>query len=150
MLQGKLLRHVVFRITWARAMARGVCSPAGAGPRGRRALRSPGGPERSSAPAPPRGRAAARAGRAASSSRATPRRGASLAGRPAPLTRSRALGGHGADGREEGAPESGRTRTRAPPPEPLRYRSGDDDQDRGLLPTCREDTEHARAETTSG
>lgn len=96
----KTVRHVVLRITWARAMARGVPSPAGAGPRGRRARRFPGGPERCSAPAPkrpgqaapPRGRAAARAGRAASSSRAAPRRGAlsrGASGSPHPLPYSR-------------------------------------------------------------
>lgn len=33
-------------------------------------------------------------------------------------------------GREGPPEESGRARTRAPPPEPLRYRSGDDDQGR--------------------
>lgn len=31
---------------------------------------------------------------------------------------------------EDGGRAGGRTRTRAPPPEPLRYRSGDDDQGR--------------------
>lgn len=125
------------RVTWARAMARGVRAPAGASPRGRRARRSPGGPERSSAPAPkrpgqaapPRGRAAARAGRAASSSRAAPRRGASLAGRPGPLTRSPTPGGYGAEGREgrgsrERADANASSATRAAPLPQRRRRPG--------------------------
>ncbi|XP_068418557.1 serine/arginine repetitive matrix protein 3-like [Eschrichtius robustus] len=127
-----------WRVTWARATTRGVRSPAAARPRGRRARRSPGGPERSSAPAPrrpgqaapPRRRAAARAGRAASSSRAAPRQGAPLAGRPAPLTRSRPLGGRGAEGRagrasrgERAAANAG-SATRAAPLPQRRRRPG--------------------------
>lgn len=126
---------MVFRITWAPATARGVPSPSAARQRERQARRSPGGPERSSAPAPgrprqaapPRRRAAARAGRAASSSRAAPRQEASLAGRPAPLTRTAPWAAAEPRGGREGPPEESRPeRTRAPPPEPLRYRSGDD------------------------
>lgn len=138
----KIVRHVVFRIIWARATARGFRSPAAARPSARRAparssppaprrpgqaarssapRRCPRGPGRLRAPGPPRGRAGAG--------------GAPLTGRPAPLTRPRPLGGRGAEGRAgRGPPEdSGRLRTRAPPLEPLRYRSGgggDDDQGR--------------------
>ncbi|XP_049554100.1 translation initiation factor IF-2-like [Orcinus orca] len=127
-----------WRVTWARATARGVRSPAAVRPRGRRARPSPGGPERSSAPAlrrpgqaaPPRRRAAARAGRAASSSRTAPRQGAPLAGRPAPGTRSRPLGGRAAEGRagrasggERGAANAG-SATRATPLPQRRRRPG--------------------------
>ncbi|XP_036085945.1 serine/arginine-rich splicing factor SR45-like [Rousettus aegyptiacus] len=114
-------------------MTRGVRSPAGASPRGRRARRSPGGPERSSAPAPtrpgqaapPRRRAAARAGRAASSSRAAPRRGGlsrGPSGSPHPLPsprrpRSRGERAKGlprkAGGRERGLRHSSRSVTAA-------------------------------------
>ncbi|XP_037594856.1 translation initiation factor IF-2-like [Cebus imitator] len=74
----------------------------GAGP-----VAFPGDPESSSAPAPrrpgqaasPQRRTAARADLTASSSRAAPRRGASLARHPAPLTRSHPLGACGAEGR---------------------------------------------------
>ncbi|XP_025220814.1 uncharacterized protein LOC112611321 [Theropithecus gelada] len=95
----------------------------------------PCGPESSSAPAPrrpgqaapPQCRAAARAGRTASSSRAAPRRGAFLAGRLAPLTRSHPLGGRGAEGRagrasrgeQEGANAGSATRA-APLPQQRR------------------------------
>lgn len=82
----KIVRHLVFRITWARALARRVHSPAAARQRmcrARRFPRRPGAlldprPEATRAGRPPRRRAAARAGRAAASSRAAPRRGASL------------------------------------------------------------------------
>ncbi|XP_032509927.1 translation initiation factor IF-2-like [Phocoena sinus] len=127
-------RGGTWRVTWARATARGVRSR----PRGRRPRPSPGGPERSSAPAlrrpgqaaPPRRRAAARAGRAASSSRAAPRQGAPLAGRPAPRTRSRSLGGRAAEGRagrasggERAAANAG-SATRATPLPQRRRRPG--------------------------
>lgn len=88
------------------------------------------------------GPAASGPGRPSSAPRCCPRglprapgpprdRGASLAGRPAPLPRSRPRAAVESRGGREGPPEeSGRARTRAPPPEPLRYRSGDDDQGR--------------------
>lgn len=50
------------------------------------------------------GHTKARAGRVASSSRAAPRRGASLAGRPAPLTDSCPVGGRGTKRSEQGLP----------------------------------------------
>lgn len=140
----KTVRHVVFRIIWARATARGFRSPAAARPSARRASarssppaprrsgqaarssaprRCPRGPGRLRAPGPPRGRAGA-GGLPLS-------RGARLPS-PAPAP----LGGRGAEERAGRGPpaDSGRLRTRAPPLEPLRYRSGggggDDDQGR--------------------
>ncbi|XP_036177823.1 synapsin-1 isoform X2 [Myotis myotis] len=137
-------------------MARAVRSPAGASPRGRRARRSPRRPGALLGPRPE----ASGPGRPSSAPRRCPREpgrlelpgrpaaGASLAGRPAPLTRSRPLsgprsrgqGGKGlrrrAGGRERGLRHPSRsvtaaaTTTRAEVP----------------LPTCREDTEHARGD----
>lgn len=132
-----------WRVTWARATARGFRSPAAARPSARRASarssppaprrpgqaarssaprRCPRGPGRLRAPGPPRGRAGA-GGLPLS-------RGARLPS-PAPAP----LGGRGAEERAGRRPpaDSGRLRTRAPPLEPLRYRSGgggDDDQGR--------------------
>nr|XP_044630677.1 transcription initiation factor TFIID subunit 4-like [Equus asinus] len=141
------------------ARARGVHSPAAARPRGRRARRSPGGPERSSAPAPrrpgqaapPRRRAAARAGRAASSSRAARgggplSRGARL---PSPASAPWAAaeprdGGKGLSRRTGGRERGLRHPSRSVPAAATTTRAV------LLLPTCRGDTEHARAETTSG
>ncbi|KAM5136718.1 uncharacterized protein ACOB7L_001229 [Callospermophilus lateralis] len=147
-------------VTWARALARRVHSPAAARQRtcrARRFPRRPGvlhdpRPEASGAGRPPRRRAAARAGRAAASSRAAPRRGASLSWgarlpslAPAPgRQRSRTEGGktllRRAGGRERGLSDPSRSVTTAATT--IRAVL--------LLPTCREDTEHARAETTSG
>lgn len=76
----------------------------------RRGLRWPG--RRSSGAAPPRGASLAGAG----SGHALPRRGRRRSGARRGKGLPRAAGG--------------RARTRAPPPEPLRYRSGDDDQGR--------------------
>lgn len=87
-------------------------------------------PRRPPLPAAPR---IAPAGRAAGAPE-PPRCGGPRSRAPAPVTRSRPGDGREAErgaGRASGGRRAGgRTRTRAPPPEPLRYRSGDDDQGR--------------------
>ncbi|XP_063572970.1 sterile alpha motif domain-containing protein 1-like [Pongo abelii] len=99
----------------------------------------PGGPQSSWAPAPRRpGQAAPPQRRAAARAAGPPRAPGPPRGRgplslgawlpsPAPTPWAAAE----PRGEQEGPPEeSGRARTQAPPPEPLCYRSGDDDQGR--------------------
>lgn len=133
------IRHVVFRTTWARAMARGVRSPAAGRPRGRRTLVPSAA--RSAARRPARGVPAGQplVGAAPLPARAGPPRARGSPRRGGPLPRGARLpslapapwAAAEPTGRREGLPEeSGRARTRAPPAEPLRYRSGDDDRGR--------------------
>lgn len=99
--------------------ARGV--RAQAAPLPRRARRGPRGPGRwSSGAAPPRG--ASLAGRRLPSRVPAPR---GTAAEPS-ATREEPP----EDGRTDGRKAGGRAHARAPPPEPLRYRSGDDEQGR--------------------
>lgn len=144
-----------WRVTWTRAMARGVRSAAGAP--GPSLPRRPGvllGPHPE----------ASKPGRPSSAPRRCPRGPGrrELPGRPAAGTLTR-----GVPGSPHPLPYSGRPRSRGDRGKGLSRRAGG--RERGLrhprrsvtaaatttktevlLPTCREDTEHARAETTSG
>lgn len=128
----KIVRHVVFRIIWARATARGFRSPAAARPSARRApalssppaprrpgqsarssapRRCPRGPGRLRAPGPPRGRA----GAGGCPSHWAP-------GSPHPLPppgrpRSRGEGGKGASGGQRTATNAGSATRAAPLPQ---------------------------------
>lgn len=108
------------------------------------AASGPGGPS-------PR-RAADCAGRAAGAPE-PPRRGGPRSRAPAPVTRSRAGDGRGA---ERGAGRASRGRRAGGREHGLRHPSrsvtaaATTTRAVLLLPTCRKDTEHARAETTSG
>ncbi|XP_049758283.1 laforin-like [Elephas maximus indicus] len=111
-------------------------------------------PEASRPGRPPQRRAAARAGPAGSSSRAAPRRegvGCSLTGRrlpsPAPAPREAMEPWGGREGRPE---ESGKRERGLRHPSRSVTAAATTTRTVLLLPTCREDTEHARAETTSG
>lgn len=80
-----------------------------------------------------------------------PRGGGPLPRRPTPLARSRPLDGAELNGERRGPPgDGGRARRRIR--RPSRFFTAAEARTRAvlLLPTCREDTEHARTETTSG
>ncbi|XP_055224051.1 proline-rich proteoglycan 2-like [Gorilla gorilla gorilla] len=147
-------------VTWARAVARGVRSPAAAGPRTHRARSFPRRPGELLGPRPE----ASRPGRPSSAPRRCPRGPdrLELRGRPAAGGLSR-----WAPGSPHPLPPPGRPRSLGESRKGLPRRAGGRERrlrhpNRSvtaaatttravlLLPTCREATEHARAGTTSG